>query len=217
MIPVPPSLSRILIVEDETSVRKLLARYLENSIPGIRILEAANGKEGLQIYMAQKPTLILTDIMLPLMNGAALVEAIRAQNKTIPIVVFSAVMMDNTQERLGDLDNIHYIDKFCNPEILARTVADLLAGGQTFPTKSLPGRAKNKEAGARLTPRERTILSCIAGGQSTKEISQLLGIAAQTVETHRKNMHRKLGIHNTAELICKALEMNLIPAGKRVA
>lgn len=82
----------VLVVEDEASMRKLLARVLQQA--GFAVVEAENGKEGLQLATSQHPSLILTDNFMPLMNGVDMVAEIRKDaswGSSVPVVVMTNV------------------------------------------------------------------------------------------------------------------------------
>jgi CheY-like chemotaxis protein len=81
----------ILLVDDEPDLRFLLRVILEGS--GHRVREAANGAEALELARAEKPELILTDLMMPIMDGAVLIELLRGDEclARVPVVLVSAV------------------------------------------------------------------------------------------------------------------------------
>lgn len=80
--------ARILVVDDEKVVRDILTMALE--MLGFRVLQAVNGEEGLDTFVRSKPDLVITDLMMPLINGAELVRRIKRQSPGIPVIVMSA-------------------------------------------------------------------------------------------------------------------------------
>ena len=90
---------KILIVDDESALRESIVAYLEDS--GFVICEAANGKEGLERFIREKPDLVLTDIQMPVMNGLAfLSEIVKISPKTPVVVVSGAGGMDDAIEAM---------------------------------------------------------------------------------------------------------------------
>ena len=82
----------ILVVEDEVSMRKLLVRVLQQA--GFTVIEAGNGKEGLQTATSQKPALIVTDNFMPIMNGVDMVAALRkdpAWGQKVPVILMTNI------------------------------------------------------------------------------------------------------------------------------
>src|SRR5688572_25903183 len=88
----PTSTHTILVVEDEASMRKLLVRVLQQA--GYSVIEAENGKDGLQLALTQHPSIVLTDNFMPLMNGVDMLAAIRKDTtwgSTVPAVLMTNV------------------------------------------------------------------------------------------------------------------------------
>ena len=102
---------RILIVEDETPMRTALADLL--SAEGYRALTAANGEAGLQRALAEKPDLILLDILLPDLDGLSVCEILRRQPATheTPVIFISALTSDVTKRTVA----VHAEDFFTKP------------------------------------------------------------------------------------------------------
>lgn len=107
------SLSRqkptILVVDDEQYVRDSLTAYLDDI--GYHILEAANGKDALELFRRRKPDLVITDLRMPLMDGFALVEAIAAEAECTPTVVVSGVGAIDEAVRAMRLGAWDYLSK----------------------------------------------------------------------------------------------------------
>lgn len=86
---VPKTTNKILTIDDDEVTRKIIVDYLDDG--GYEVLEASNGKEGLEIFNQEKPDLILTDIKMPIMNGLELLERITKESKDTPVIVVSGV------------------------------------------------------------------------------------------------------------------------------
>ncbi len=100
---------KILIVEDETPIRKLIKRYLKN--PDYEVFEAGNGREGFKTYQAENPDIIISDIDMPEMDGLELLERIREKdNDTIVIITTSMDAAEYTLKALRKRAN-DYIGK----------------------------------------------------------------------------------------------------------
>jgi CheY-like chemotaxis protein len=94
---------RILIVEDEPAIAELLASFFEEE--GYELMLASNGKEALQLLTEKLPNVILSDMMMPLLNGVELCRALqsKAEYRAIPFILMSAV------ENLISQDPCHYV------------------------------------------------------------------------------------------------------------
>lgn len=81
------STPRILVIDDESSVRDSIAAFLEDS--GYRILTAANGREGLDLFAKEQPDLVLTDLQMPEVRGMEVLASIRSSSPDTPVIVIS--------------------------------------------------------------------------------------------------------------------------------
>lgn len=117
----------MLVVDDEAAIRLICRINLRDA--GIEIAEAADGETGLSLARAQRPDLILLDIMLPGMDGWDVAEALAADPKTaeIPILFLSARLDEEDQLRAYEVGAVGYITKPFDPAELAGTVEGILA------------------------------------------------------------------------------------------
>ena len=134
---------RVLIVEDEKNIVDILSFNLVRE--GYETLEAFDGQTGLQLALEQNPDLILLDLMLPKMNGFDVCKAIRAQNRSAPIIMLTA-REEETDKVLGlELGADDYITKpFSMRELLARVKANIRRTEMltaTAPAKTAPTAA----------------------------------------------------------------------------
>lgn len=116
----------MLIVDDEAAIRLICRINLRDA--GLEIVEAADGETGLSLARAQRPDLILLDIMLPGMDGWDIAEALAADSKTaeIPILFLSARLDEEDQLRAYEAGAVGYITKPFDPAELAGAVESIL-------------------------------------------------------------------------------------------
>jgi CheY-like chemotaxis protein len=122
----------ILLVEDERALRKVMEMVLEGE--GYQVLAATHGKEGLELLATSAPDLIITDYMMPEMDGAAMIREIKKdpQHAGIPILLMSAALPESLPERrLAD----RFLAKGGELATLLATIDDILAK----PAPDLPG------------------------------------------------------------------------------
>jgi DNA-binding NarL/FixJ family response regulator len=145
-------------------------------------------------------------------------EAIEQLKITDPHLKFIVLSMHDEQEYILNAMKIGvngYLLKNVNRAELERAIKTVHEGGKSFThlvTEILiESAAKPKEKDhAEITPREKEVLLLVANGQSTKQIADQLDISTRTVESHRINMLKKFKVNNTAELIRKAMELNIL-------
>lgn len=200
---------RLAIAEDHQSLIDGISLLLEYE-DDIAIVGTANdGEELLNIVEKKRPTVVLTDIRMPKLDGIEAARRIKKAHPEIKILSFS--MFDQTEaiEQMLEAGASGYILKNSSlTEVLSaiRTVAK----GETYfdaniNTNVLDSENKTKTKGL-LTKRQIEILELIALGKTSREIADELFIGVHTVDTHRKNMARILGLQGKGELMRYALE-----------
>ncbi|MBF0139707.1 MAG: diguanylate cyclase [Magnetococcales bacterium] len=122
MPPIQDFLSTIalLYVEDDPDIRLQMVRFLSRRVP--RLIIAENGRDGLNKFMVNHPDIIVTDIMMPEMDGLQMAKAIREKDRDIPIVVMTAHNDDDYFIRSIDLGIDRYVLKPTNPRFLIEAV-----------------------------------------------------------------------------------------------
>ena len=207
---VDPELStdiiRILLVDDHPLVRDGLRARLE-SIPHFAIVaEAADADEALQHAASTPIDLALMDINLQGMSGIELTSAFHASYPHIAVLMLS--MHDKVEYVLQAIQAgaSGYVLKDAPASDIISAIETVIAGGVYYSQAV----AKHLQAPLLptqlLTPREREILHAIAAGKPNKQIAGEFDLSVRTVETHRMNIKRKLGIEGQANLIRFALE-----------
>ncbi|MBY4897720.1 response regulator transcription factor [Cupriavidus sp. AU9028] len=205
--------ARVLLVDDHVLVRDGIRMHLSLQ-PGLQVVaEAGDGQSALD-WLAGAPTqtmpaLAITDIGMAGMSGIAFTEALHTRYPAIAVLVVS--MHDNLEyvRQAVQAGARGYVLKDAPAgELLAAIEAVL--GGHMFFSASIARRMAQAEASPLaldpLTPRERDILARIGQGMANKEIAGALGLSVRTVETHRLNLKRKLGIESRAALVKYAVE-----------
>lgn len=205
----PPT--RVLIVDDHPMVADGIRAILETYDDICVVGTLSNGREAVDQAAALKPDVILLDLNMPLLNGLAATEILLERDPETRILILS--MHDSPEYISTALRHgaMGYILKDVPTEDIKAAI-DKVMGGERYlctgATESLrPGTADGREP---LTDREQTILLELAQGKSNKDVATELDISVRTVETHRKNIKRKLGISTTAGLTRYAMEHGVL-------
>jgi len=211
---------RIVIAEDHVSLIDGIKSFFVNSDEIQFVGVAENGKELIEQVNIHKPDLVITDIRMPVLDGFMAVKEILSKNPNQNILVFTMFDTFPTIKRMLDLGVKGYILKNSGLNILieaiktvakgekylGNTVFDALEAGDYFNKDISKIRQEQREQRQILTKREKQILFLIAQKKTSEEISKELNIAVATVETHRKNMYRKLKLKGRNELYVFAAE-----------
>jgi DNA-binding NarL/FixJ family response regulator len=197
---------RILLVDDHPLVRDGLRARLE-TIPHFAVVaEAGNGEEALQHAAANGIDLALMDINMAGMNGLELTARFHTLYPEIAVLMLS--MHDKAEYVMQAIQAgaRGYVLKDAPATDIIAAIDTVMKGGIYYSAGLAKQLAKPMAPVQLLTPREREVLQCIATGKSNKHIARELDLSVRTVETHRLNIKRKLGIEGQADLIRFALE-----------
>ncbi len=115
----------ILIIDDAAFSRRMIRKCLQAD--SYEISEAATGKEGLEAAIAQYPDCILTDLLMPDMDGLELLQALQVEKSKIPVIIISADIQEGTRDRGLELGAKAFINKPVKEEELRKTVRQVLA------------------------------------------------------------------------------------------
>ena len=202
---------RIAIVDDHPMVAEGIQSILE-SYDDIEVVGTLNGGRAvIDALEALNPDVILMDLNMPDLGGLSATEIVLEQRPGTRIVILS---MHDSPEYISTALNhgaMGYLLKDV-PTDEIKLAIDTVMRGERYLCTGAQGSLTPKDGGVRetLTGREQTILLQLAQGQSNKEVAITLDISVRTVETHRKNIKRKLGISSTAGLTRYALEHGVL-------
>ncbi len=202
---------RVLIVDDHPMVAEGIQSILE-TYDDIEVLACLNdGAEAVEQAAQLTPDVILMDLNMPRLGGLSATEMILERLPGTRIVILS--MHDSPEYISTALSHgaKGYILKDVQTEEIKQAI-DAVMRGECYLCTGAKGSLQPKDGETReaLTGREQTILLELAQGKSNREVAETLDISVRTVETHRKNIKRKLGISSTAGLTRYALEHGML-------
>ncbi|WP_170414137.1 response regulator transcription factor [Ruegeria atlantica] len=202
---------RVLIVDDHPMVAEGIQSILE-SYDEIEVVGTlGSGQEAVDQATALKPDVILMDLNMPGLGGLSATEIILERLPQTRILILS---MHDSREYISTALSHGargYVLKDVPTDEIKQAI-DAVMRGEQYLCTGASGSLQPKGDSAReaLTGREQTILLELAQGKSNKEVAAALDISVRTVETHRKNIKRKLGISSTAGLTRYALEHGVL-------
>lgn len=207
---------KIAIVDDHRLVIDGIKSLLEDH-PSFDIVACSDSSVKMLQILKQTPVdILLTDIMMPEMNGQQLAKEVRRLFPSIKILALSmSGEGDIVSQMINDSDIAGYVLKNISKEELSNAILKIASGGIYFDDKILEEldrySNKRKEAeDAHLTQREIEIIRLIEKEMSNKEIADTLFISERTVETHRKNIFRKTKTNSVIGLVKYSYEHKLI-------
>jgi DNA-binding NarL/FixJ family response regulator len=165
-----------------------------------------------------KPDLVLMDVHMPEMDGPATARALVARYPETKIIAWTVSESSDDLLRMIQAGCVGYVLKDVGPGELQRALLAALRSENPVPRRMIPGVLRrvaestplSQSAAIALTSREMQILRSVAKGHTTKRISQELGLAAPSIETHLRNIFRKLNANNRGEAVSSSLKLGLI-------
>jgi DNA-binding NarL/FixJ family response regulator len=207
---------KIAIVEDERLFRDVLRKACVSDLGHEVVGEAGTGKEALQVVPESVPDLLILDIHLPDVDGFEVLRSLRRKRALLRTLVISSYFDEYTLTRVERATVQGFIDKSTNTVAELNLAIAAIERGATYFTGAF---AEAKRAHSRnpiafdkvLTDREQTILSLVGEPLSDAEIASKLKLSPETVEKHRFNIMRKLGLSSRAESARYARRCGLTP------
>lgn len=203
---------RLIIVDDHPMVAEGIEALLE-SFEDIEVLATlSDGKQAIQMAKELHPDVMLMDLNMPKVSGLAATEIILEECPNTRVLILS---MHDSPEYISSALNhgaMGYILKDVPTEEIKLAVDTVAAGNRYLCAGAKSAITPNEDEAERepLTNREQNILLQLAQGKSNKDVASKLDISVRTVETHRRNIKRKLGISSTAGLTRYALEHGVL-------
>ena len=207
---------RILLADDHALVRRGAREVLQGRRGWKVVGEATTGIEAVEKAKKLKPDVTIIDISMPELDGVQATHQIREAVPNTKILVLTMHESDQMVQSALEAGAHGYVLKSDLTECLVRALKEISGGKRSLTPKVseivlegfLKARGHRRQEGhvdAQPTSRELEIIRLLADGKVSKEIAYELGIAVRTVEAHRANVMRKLGLHSLAELIHYAI------------
>lgn len=206
---------RVLITDDHEMIRNGLSSLIRGESDIHVIHMASNGKEAVELCATRDIDVVLMDIMMPEMNG---VEATLQISERSPETRVLAVTINDEPRFIKELlgaGAAGYILKHSTKEEILRAIRDVAEGRQHFGQDVLSQISNEfvqlkQDQGPMLTKKESEVLKLIAQEFTNHEIAEKLGCGIRTVDTHKRNLIRKLEVKNVVGLVKYALKMGVV-------
>jgi len=200
--------TKLIIADDHL----LFTEGIENILgmmPGFEVIaKVSNGKALLHTLNTLVPDIVLMDINMPILNGLEAAAFIRKSHPEVKIVFVSMYRSAQLIEEARALGASGFLLKDITAPVLKESILAVRDGGQVFLDWEEPNSSKEIAfyndpfmLPYKLSQRELEIIKLIKDGFSTKQIAQTLELSVYTVETHRKNINRKMGVKSPTELL----------------
>ncbi len=205
---------RVMLVDDHSVVRSGLSAFLYVFDDLELVAEAKDGKEAIQICEKIMPDVILMDLMMPVMDGAAATKIIRQKWPGIQVVALTSFKEDELVQAALQAGAIGYLLKNVSADELANAIRSAYIGRPTLApeaTQALIHAAVNPgKQDYGLTNREEEVLTLMTDGMSNIEMAEKLFVSRSTVKFHVSSILSKLGVSSRTEAVAMALQQKLV-------
>jgi len=214
-----PQRFSVILAEDHTIVREGIISLLREDGVFHIVAEAGDGRSATQLASEHQPDIILMDLSMPNINGTEAIKDIKRRYPAIRIVVLTihnteeyiraalragadgyVLKDDSSEELLAAMHNVAVGKPYLSPSICRNVISDYLRGGDEEKSFSWE----------QLSHREREVLKLVAEGERNRDIAEYLSLSEKTVEKHRSNLMKKLGLHSAAQITTYAIRNGLI-------
>jgi two-component system response regulator NreC len=200
---------RILLADDHVTVRRGLKLLIDDELDMQVVAEASDGSSAIKEALAVKPDVVVMDISMPGVNGLAATKRLKELQAKTAIVTLTRHGDDGYLQELLRAGVSGYVLKQSPPSELLQAIRAAAAGGQYLDstltarvTAGFLGReGKGLKPSAAVSDRESEVLRLIASGYSNKEIAARLTLSVKTVEAHKANAMRKLGLGGRIDIV----------------
>jgi two-component system response regulator NreC len=216
----PAAAIRVLIVDDH-AIERQGVRSLLDVQPDICVVgEAGDGLQALPLVGSCHPDVVITETIMPRMNGLELTGQILRRYPDLKVLVLTRNEREDCVLRLVQAGAGGYLLKTVESTDLLAAVRAIVSGGRVLQPKALEAvlddylqrvhEPSSRRYAVELTAREREVLKLIAEGNTNQDIADLLCLSRKTVETHRSNIMDKLNLHKVTDLVKYAIREGLV-------
>ncbi|MCC5891464.1 response regulator transcription factor [Exiguobacterium sp.] len=206
---------RVVLIDDHEMVRAGVSAFLSTQ-PDIEVVgEASDGATGAELAIAEKPDVVLMDLVMEPVDGVESTKRIKASWKEAKILVVTSFLDDEKVYPVIEAGAMSYVLKTANANEIADAIRQTAAGNPVMAaqvTGKMLERLRHPEATLHesLTAREREILQLMAEGKANQVIADELYISLKTVKTHVSNILTKLDVYDRTQAVVYAFQHNLV-------
>lgn len=206
---------RVMLVDDHTMVRRGLATFLKVFDDLQLAGEAESGEAAIRLCAEVLPDVILMDMAMPDMDGAAATRAIRQQFPQVQVIALTSFKEGDLVKNALEAGAIGYLLKDVSADELADAIRAAHSGRATLSPEAAQALVETanqpQAAGLDLTERELEVLALMVEGLNNTQIAGRLTVSPSTIKSHVSNILSKLGVASRTEAVTLALRSHLIP------
>lgn len=199
----------VLCVEDEKYIREELVRELMRS--GYEVIEADNGLAAIELLKKREPDLIVSDILMPEMDGLEFLNQVRSGSERLSSIPFLFLSALSDRDRILDAYRSGVDEYLIKPIDIGVFISQIEAKLRLV--RRIENRRQTASLGEnakKLSPRELDVLTQLVDGKKNAEIATTLQLSDHTVNDYIKSLFKKLNVHSRAEAVKEAIKNKII-------
>lgn len=203
---------KILICEDHQIVIDGLLSLFKTQSSFKIIGYITNGENVIPTIKLNKPDILLLDLNLPNKNGLEILKEVKLYDPEVKVIILTMYNKNSIVKKVKSFNGDGFLLKNCSSEDLFKAIDSVLEKNAFYIGKGVNNSGVEDDGFLKkinITRREKEIIKELIEGKNVPQIAEKLFISAYTVETHKKNIFKKLEIHNTIDLVTFANESNL--------
>jgi DNA-binding NarL/FixJ family response regulator len=200
----------VMLVDDHTSIRQMLAFVLPREGPYDIVAQVSSGIDAMDVWRIVRPKVMVLDIMLPELSGIEIVRRLHQEGSQTRLLIYSGT---NNKSLIAEAmaANPHgFVHKEDSLDTFRQAIKTVSSGGRFITASATTSAVPCANIRDILTDNEILVLQLIAEGHPQKAIAERMGVTVRTVEYHRRNLSNKLGIFDIAGLTKYAIRHGLI-------
>lgn len=205
---------RVMLVDDHAVVRSGLGAFLYVFDDLELVAEAKDGKEAISLCETVMPDVVLMDLVMPVMDGAAATKAIRGRWPQIQVVALTSFKEDDLVQGALQAGAIGYLLKNISADELANAIRAAYVGKPTLAPEAaqalIHAAVRPEKPDYGLTNREEEVLLLMTDGLSNVDIAERLVVSRSTVKFHVSSILSKLGVSSRTEAVAMALQQKIV-------
>lgn len=209
-------MTRILVADDHTVVRRGLRQILLEGFPGALVEEVGDAEDLIKHVIKAEWDVVISDLSMPGRSGLDALQQIKQLHPNLPVLILSIHPEEQYALRVLKAGASGYLSKDMAPDELVNAVKKVMLG-KKYITASVAEKLAatldqdhNKPLHEFLSDREFNVLKMLAAGRSVSEIAETLFLSVTTVSTYRSRIMTKMNLKNNAELTLYSMENKLL-------
>ena len=208
-------MGRVILADDHRVIREGVKALVESQSKHQVVAQADNGLELTPMVEVHKPDIIILDLAMPLIGGLESLNRLKGLDRRPAVLVLSSKDDRSSVREAVKAGAAGYVTKTATHEELMAAVEAVIAGDRYFSAdvmKHLVDLDSEDEnpVYSRLSSREREVMKLLCEGKSNKFVAETLKLSTRTIDSHRANILRKLGVESNAELVQEAIRWGLL-------